>query len=264
MLAGVLTFTLVTAILGLLIPGMRPHRRAARRFRDLARYRQPDEGSPWAVLALGALALAEILSALPAGASASSATLGALLGVGYAITTTVGWTSAAHLVLGGIGILATVIGFVEHVVAGGSGGVLGVVWRAGSFLFVLAAFVGGRATRPRKARPSLAGLTWFALLDTVAFLTAPGGVLPEETGPVVQIVLVTVSALAAVILGAIAPAMAIGLLAVGAMVANLSMAAVGLIPADDASVAVVMVICAVVTYFVTTVITSPLRSSSRR
>jgi hypothetical protein len=216
----VMVFVVLVGVLTLIVGGARPARGGARSFRELGDYRT--ERQLWAVALLAGLALGELADAL-GGAWALSAP------VAIAVGGICGWSRRVNrwntLVPGVVGTLASVVGSIRFVTMAPSDAdrlVRIVIAFALALLFGLAGLV--------RLQP-LNGLTWFAALDLVVFLSGPMGVSWAELGGLssagmLAMVLVIVSGVA------FAPEFVVGLLAVGVSIVQLLAPGLGYLPGN--------------------------------
>lgn len=235
LLSGIATFGLLVVALGVLLRGMRPGGVAARTWSDLATYH--DDGPPWSMALIAAFALGEVArhgTAVPAVAAVG---LGAWCGLFRRQTRLV------VLLPGAIGAVASVVGSIVFVGSGSEGSEM--VTRAALVLCLGALFALFAITR---AQP-LAGLTWFAALDIMVFLTGPLGVSWQDlSGAGVQLFPVLAVVLAIGL--AFMPSALLPLAAAGVVVVQLAGAGTGYLP-GDVSVTVTMVMVTMIVFAVT-------------
>lgn len=265
-LSSVLVVAFMALVLSFMIPGMRPDGRAAHSFRDLRGYHTPDAGSPWAVVLLGAMALGKLSTGLTvAGFSTERGSptfaLGAILGTTCAILAALGWHQLYRAPLGLVGAAAAVEGAVEYVLSGG--GVIGGVLRAALMLVVLGGFVVGLLTRNLGRRQAVTGLMWFAIIGFVTFLNAPGGVLPDSYGPVVQTLIIVAVTITMMTLAIAAPRAVIALFATGASLTTLILQESGLSANPASPQMLSLIIGSLTTFWLTTAACRKLQPAPR-
>ena len=218
LLTGLLTFALLIGALLFMVRGARGVKGPARSWRDLDNYNL--EGQMWAVALLTGMAIGEI--AQRAGGGAASFGALALLGGVWC-----GWfrtpSGVAGLVPGFIGVIASLLGsafFFAEAPTTTDRVVRGAVLFCLGLLFLLSAIT--------RAQP-LAGLTWFAALDVVVFLSGPLGVSWAQIGgPSAGVV--SLIGIGAAIALALMPEVAISLAAFAVIAVQLIGAGTGYLP----------------------------------
>lgn len=214
----VLTAIILVGALLFMVRGARGADGPARTWGDLNGYRV--EGQMWAVALLSGMAIGELSNSVGAelvGATPLALVVGAICG----------WSRQPNrlntLVPGTLGAFASVVGSIAFVAAGET--TSDKVFRAGivfalGLLFVLAAIV--------RVHP-LNGLTWFAALDIVVFLTGPTGQSwAEVSGWPVGLLLLASIGIA--VLFALTAEIGVSLAAVGVVVVQLVGAGLGYLP----------------------------------
>ncbi len=212
------TFALLVAGLGVIVAASRKPSEAARDLKGLGRY--DADRQLWAVALLSGMAIGEIASSTPGAEWASLVALG--------VGVLCGWSRSMNLATrataGTIGVLASVIGSVQFVMSADSESdrVLRLLMAGAlALLFGLASLV--------RLEP-LGGLTWFAVLDVVVFLSSPVGVSWADLGVGSLAGLAVVIAVAALV--AIAPGFVIGLLAAAVVIVQLIGSGLGYLPGN--------------------------------
>lgn len=266
LLPSALVVAVMALILSLMIPGMRPAGRAAHSFRDLRRYHAPDEASPWAVVLLGAMALGQLftgltLVGLTKDRGGPTFTLGAIVGTTCAIFAALGWHRLYRVPLGLVGAAAAAEGAAEYVVSGG--GVVGIGLRAALMFVVLGGFVVGLLARSLGRSQAVTGLMWFAVIEIVTFLNAPGGVLLDGYGPVAQALIVVGVTITLMALAIAAPRAVIALLATAASLTALILQESGLAASPASAQMVSLVFGSLVTFALTTFACRRLQTATR-
>lgn len=218
MITALLTFALLIGALLFMVRGARGNKSAARSWRDLEDYDL--EGQMWAVALLTGMAIGEIAQRA-SGGSTSFGTLALLAGAWC------GWfrtpSRLAGVVPGIVGVIASLLGsafFLAEASTTADRVIRGAVLFCLGLLFVLSAVT--------RAQP-LAGLTWFAALDVVVFLSGPLGVSWAQIGgPSAGVV--SLIGIGAAIALALMPQVAIGLAAFAVMAVQLIGTGTGYLP----------------------------------
>lgn len=240
-LSGSLTFVILAAGLALLLPALRKGK-PARSWGDLSSY-DGEAGPMWAVALIAGFALAQIVS-MATGGTDTFLLLGLLVGFWCGLFRKP--TRMAGIVPGIIGGVASVLGSIAFVTDATSP--RDVAFRLGIGLALGLLFVLGIINRVQP----LGGLTWFAALELVMFVTAPAGVSWLGMGSVEKGTLFLVGIGFAVAL-AFLPEVAIGLAAIGVGLVQIAGSATGLIPGSVGDTFIVAM-ATMIGYFVTRVI----------
>ena len=218
LLTGLLTFALLIGALLFMVRGSRGVKGPARSWRDLADYNL--EGQMWAVALLTGMAIGEIAQRAESGAASFGAF--ALLGGVWC-----GWfrtpSRLAGAIPGIIGVVASLLGsvfFFAEAPTTTDRVIRGAILCCLGLLFLLSAVT--------RAQP-LAGLTWFAALDVVVFLSGPLGVSWAQIGgPSAGVV--SLIGIGAAIALALMPEVAISLAAFAVIAVQLIGAGTGYLP----------------------------------
>lgn len=234
LLSGTLTFTVLLGALLVLVRGMRPGGRPARSWADLSKY--SDDGQPWSMALLAAFALGEVArygTAVPAVAA-------------VALGFWCGWFRSqgrlVSLLPGLIGAIASVLGSFTYAAGANSSQDAVYRWAVLLCLFALFALFGLARLNP------LSGLTWFAALDILVFLSGPLGVTWRDIGGASGSMLGVVGIVLAVAL-AFMPSMMLPLAAAGVIIVQLAGAGTGYLP-GDITATITMVMVTMVSFFI--------------
>lgn len=216
--SGLLALVLLIGALAVMLRGARGGDGSARSLGDLARYSM--DRSRWAVALLAGLALGEIARVLdPSSASGNAFALGGLL-LGL-LAGAVVWALPFDL----IGGAAAIIGSVAFVASGANPTdmmIRGTIVVALGLLFGL--FTLSR-TRP------LGGITWFAALEVMTFLSGPLGISWIEIGGW-RVGAVSLIGIGAAVALAFLPEIVLNLVAFAIMAMNVAAVGTGIIPDD--------------------------------